>query len=342
MEAASNSHGPEVAPAATAAGLAAVAPAAFAAFYPFIIKSFRGVVAGEAGSDLRLVTLAVLLTAAFAVPAAGFLFSFRAARLTAFGILARRIAFFTLTAPPLFVFSGILFGVLGIAPWRDWAWFGAWTLLWLWAGTRSTLSPLEHLAPLPRWAGKLRVAHGVAAAAILLFVAFHLTNHLFALGGEQAHTALMRSGRKIYQAPFIEPVLVALLLFQAASGLRLVWIWSARPADRFRVFQMASGFYMAAFVLVHMNSVLLYARLSKIETGWNFMTGQPAGLIRGSVHLVPHYTLGVFFVLAHIMSGARHVALAHGASRVLADRLWGAGLLAAAGVAAAIMIGITR
>lgn len=341
MEAVSDSHGPAVAPAA-AAGLAAVAPAAFAAFYPFIIKGFRSVATGEAGSDLRLAMLAVLLTTAFAVPAAGFLFSLRAAKLTAFGIRTRRIAFFTLTAPPLFVFSGILFGVLGIAPWRDWVWFGAWTLLWVWAGTRSALGPLESLAPLPRWTAKLRVAHGVAATLILVFVAFHLTNHLFALGGAETHTALMRAGRRVYQSPFIEPVLVALLLFQAASGLRLFWIWSARPADRFRVFQMASGFYMAAFVLVHMNTVLIYARSRGLETGWNFMTGQPAGLIRGSVHLVPHYTLGVFFVLAHLASGARQVALTHGASRVLADRLWGVGLLAAGGVAAAIMIGITR
>lgn len=344
MDAISDSRSGERVASARLAGLAVVAPAAAAAFYPFVIKGFRTVVSWEDDgyATVRLIALAVLLTAAFAVPATGFLFSFRAARLTAFDIRARRIAFFAVTAPPLFVFSGILFGVLGIAPWRDWVWFAAWAAVWLWAGARTTAGPPENLAAPPRWTAKLRVLHGLSAAVILLFVAFHLTNHVFALDGAATHTGIMEMGRKIYRAPVIEPLLIALLLFQVASGLRLAWIWSARPADRFRVFQIVTGFYIAVFILVHMNSVLVYARgYRKIETGWDFMTGQPLGLIHGSIHLVPHYALGVFFVLAHLVSGARQVALAHGVSHTAASRLWGAGVLAAGAVSAAAIAGIT-
>ncbi len=71
------------------------------------------------------------------------------------------------------------------------------------------------------------------------------------------------------------------------------------------------------------------------------MTGLPAGLIHGSIYLVPHYALGVFFVLSHLASGLRHVAITHGLSRTTADRLWGAGLAGGALAAAAIICGIT-
>lgn len=342
MDAVGDFHGPETAPAARLARLSAVAPAAAAALYPIAIHGFRTLAAWDGDASLRLVGMATFLAAAFAVPAVSFFFSLRAARLTTAGIRARRIAFLAVTAPSLFVFSGVLFGVLGIAPWRDWVWFGAWTLLWIWAGILAPADAAVSPVPAPRWMGKLRVIHGVSAAAILLFVVFHLTNHLFALAGQETHTAIMAAGRKVYRAPVVEPVLIALVLFQAVSGLRLAWTWSTRPADRFRVFQMVSGFYVAVFVLVHMNSVLLYARLSEIETGWNFMTGQPAGLIHGAIYLVPHYALGVFFVLSHLASGARQVAVAHSLGGAATDRVWGASVATAAALSAAIITGIAH
>ena len=59
-----------------------------------------------------------------------------------------------------------------------------------------------------------------------------------------------------------------------------------------------------------------------------------------SIRLVPHYALGVFFVLAHLCSGLRIVLIAHGVSATSANRIWTAGLAASALVSVAIMSGL--
>jgi hypothetical protein len=90
----------------------------------------------------------------------------------------------------------------------------------------------------------------------------------------------------------------------------------------FRAFQLASGMYLAFYVVGHMDSVFILARTYLgIDTDWAFATGAPQGLIRDpwNVRLVPHYWLGVFFVLSHLSSGLRVVVLAHGWRKSVAD-----------------------
>jgi hypothetical protein len=69
---------------------------------------------------------------------------------------------------------------------------------------------------------------------------------------------------------------VTLFLFQIGTGLYLVWRHTALPSDRFRTFQIASGVYLAFYVLGHMDSVFIFARTYLgIDTGWDFATGAP-------------------------------------------------------------------
>jgi hypothetical protein len=92
-----------------------------------------------------------------------------------------------------------------------------------------------------------------------------------------------------------------------------------------------------------MNSVFVSARaVHKIETGWDYASGAPAGLIHDAwnIRLLPHYALGVFFVLGHLASGLRVVLIAHGVSVTAANRAWAAGLAAGALISAAIVCGL--
>jgi hypothetical protein len=92
-----------------------------------------------------------------------------------------------------------------------------------------------------------------------------------------------------------------------------------------------------------MNSVFIYARtVAGIPTDWNFATGAPTGLLLDAwnVRLIPHYLLAVFFVVTHLVLGARIIALAHHMSLKTADRLASLGTAGAAIFAAAIMIGM--
>src|SRR5260370_888540 len=132
----------------------------------------------------------------------------------------------------------------------------------------------------------------------------------------RAHTIALLAGA----AP---PVLVALLLFQVGSGVYLATHSDVRPMDRFRTFQIASGIFLAAYVLGHMNSVFVFARLYLgIDSDWAFAIGAPSGLIKDAwnIRLVPHYGLAVFFVLSHLAAGGRSVLLAHGVGRGFSGR----------------------
>jgi hypothetical protein len=57
-----------------------------------------------------------------------------------------------------------------------------------------------------------------------------------------------------------------------------------------------------------------------------------------NVRLIPHYWLGVFFVLAHLSAGLRVVLLAHGWRKVIADRIMISGSLVGGLVATLIML----
>ena len=320
----------------------ALAPAMAAMAYPFVLQAFHLVVSppGAALSAVRFAAAAALLVLAFALPLSGLAFAYRLTRTpepSQSNLRARRLAYASIAAPPLFVFIGVAPGLLGLHIPEAALWIGLWVLAGLYGGSgRGALAQSQTRLPSGAW----RVAHGAAAAMIVCFVLFHLTNHLFGLAGPGVHAAIMKAGRTVYRAAPVEPVLVLMLLFQVASGLRLAWRWSGLGNDVFRIFQIGSGAYLAAFILTHMNSAFISARaVHKIETNWSWASGAPAGLIHDAwnIRLLPHYALGVFFVVGHLSSGLRVVLLAHGVRRAVADRIWAAGLAAGAAISAAIV-----
>jgi hypothetical protein len=301
-------------------------PAAASVLYPGALWGFH-----QAAIAGRWVPAAVLLAAAFALPLACLGLASR----PSLGSATRRMAFAAVAAPPLYVLVGVVSGLLH-SPVPDWAlWIVAWFALGLPASLAGSGAPSQNQP----WSGRLRVVHGVAGALILLFVAFHLSNHLLGLGGAELHGRVMRLGRAVYRSRWIEPLLVALMLFQVGVGVRLAWRWSAGDFGPARALQVGSGVYLAAFILTHMNSALVSARtVHGLQTDWAWATGAPTGLLLDAwnIRLLPHYALGVFFVVAHLFCGLRVVLLGHGVAAAAARRVWFAGLVLAAGLSAAI------
>ena len=302
-------------------------PVAAALAYPWTLAGFHQAIASKGQIAAPLVWLA----ASLALPLWGLVFARRATRPN-----VRRLSFLSLAAPPLFVLVGVVSGLVH-SPVRD---LWPWSLAWLGAGGGFALAgravPLKPAFARPR---RLRVAHGVAAALILLFVAFHLANHLAGLVGPEAHARVMAIGRSIYRSTLVEPVLVLLLLFQVVSGIRMAWRWSARQLGWFNVLQVGSGVYLAAFVLTHLNSAFVSARwIHGIQTDWGWATGAPEGLLMDSwnIRLLPHYALGVFFVIAHLFCGLCTVLSAHGATRRTTNLIFTLGMLCAGGISSLI------
>jgi hypothetical protein len=251
---------------------------------------------------------------------------------------ARRLALATVATPALYTMLGVMQALAGSRVPDE----AAWAVLWSAAILLLMLVPVRRAAVVPVVpSGGLRVAHGVSALILVVYVGFHLTNHLLAWEGEAAHAAFMTAGRRVYRSSIGEPILVAAMLFQVVSGLVLTWRWSAVRSEFFRTFQISSGFYLAVYIAGHMNSVFVYARAYLgIPTGWDFATGAPNGLIHDawSVRLIPHYALAVFFVIAHLGSAVRVVLIAHGVRRHVADRVWMTGAAIGIVLAAAILM----
>ena len=313
-------------------------PALAALCYPFLLDVFHVVVGvpGTRSSASTVIAAAVMLAAVLAVPALGLVFATR----PQVGTSARRLAYACVAAPTIYVFLGVVQSMAGSILPDELVWCVLWSgaALWVWYGHNAPVDACPAPA-VARW----RVVHGITGAIVLLYVGFHILNHLFGLIGPDAHAAVMGLGRKVYRAPLIEPLLVALMLFQVGSGLYLAWRWSVSALDFQKTFQIASGIYLSVFILGHMNSVFLYARTYLgIATGWAFATGAPTGLIHDAwnIRLLPHYLLGVFFVLAHLSSGLRVVLIAHGANRTVADRVWIVCAAVSAAIAIAIIVGM--
>jgi hypothetical protein len=319
-----------------------VLPAVTAMVYPFLLLAFHLVVSTPDVAPLgfRLAGAAVLLVLAFAMPLSGLAFAYWLSltpQPSQSDLRARRLAYASIAAPPFFVFVGVAKGLVGLRIPDVALWIGLWTLagIYGWSGRVASMRKQTTQPP-----GIWRIGHGVSAALIACFVLFHLTNHLFGLAGPDINATIMKAGRTVYRAALIEPLLVILFLFQVVSGVRLAWRWSDLRSDAYRIFQIGSGAYLAAYILTHMNSALIYARaVHNIETDWSWASGAPVGLIHSAwnIRLLPHYALGAFFIVGHLSSGLRLVMLAHGVRTAAANRAWAAGLAAGAVTSAAIV-----
>jgi hypothetical protein len=327
-----------------------LAPSLAAPLYPFALEGFNAsvtrIVEGGAGAlGLSWLGAAMCLALAFAVPLIAMLAAMSLSgidRPTAAQLRAKRMALLAVAAPTLFTFLGVVLYMLHDPVPDTWLWVACWAIalaLLLRSDSDAPARVAVRLVPVP-----LRVAHGVSALAlVMIFLALHIANHLMFPAGAETYDAVMKVFRHVYRTEILQPLVVALFLFQIGTGLFFAWRLTAAPTDRFRTFQIASGVYLAFYVLGHMDSVFIFARTYLgIDTGWGFATGAPTGLVKDpwNIRLVPHYWLGVFFVLAHLTAGARAVIMAHGVSKAFADRFMVGGAVVAGIVATVIMLGM--
>jgi hypothetical protein len=332
------------------ARLAPLMPPIAALLYPFFLEAFHAsiapVIGGTNAEPILLSAIAVLfLLLAFAAPIGALLVAMALGEIvtpTAAQRRARAIALLAVAAPPLFVFLGVELDMLHARVPDIWLWIAFWCVMIALVAFRGS----DAAAPKPIGVApaRVRAAHGISALGIVaIFLLLHLANHLTFILGPDTYRAVMKGVRHVYRQEVLQPLLVALFLFQVGSGLYLATRAVAQPMDRFRTFQIASGIFLVVYVLGHMNSVFVYARLYLgIDSDWAFATGAPAGLVRDAwnIRLVPHYGLGVFFVLSHLAAGVRAVLLAHGVTPRFADRFLIGSASAAAAIAFVIMIGM--
>jgi succinate dehydrogenase/fumarate reductase cytochrome b subunit len=302
----------------------------------------------------------VFLAIALAVPAVGLVAAYRlgstgaggppAGSPTGASALARWIAHLAVAAPPLFALLGgwldfqraVPVGSLGV-------WLPLWSALTVaaaLAGGRQGASPVpppagdgERIRPRRRW---LVAAHASSAAAITLFAAAHIANHLGGLFGGAAHTAMMNALRAGYRHPLVEPALLAAVGFQVASGACLVQRKLRLASGWYEALQTATGVYLMLFLISHVSAVLRARLLRHHDTDWSWLAGGELLSDPWSARLVPYYFLAVIALAVHGGCGLRVVMLGHGVSPSRCGAL--VTLLAAAAAlgSALILLGLFR
>jgi len=274
----------------------------------------------------------------YGVPAVGLAVASRLALRqspTSAELLVRRIAHLTVASPALFVLLGVVLYLLHIRNGESVLWSIGWLALLVAAAStlrRHTAEPSIASEPSSL---SLRIAHGTSALLVVGgFLAWHLLNHASAALSPEFNQVMMIALRKWYRSETVQPVLVTLMLFQVGSGMILLWRATAIPGDLIRTLQTSTGAFLTAFIVSHLNAVFILGRLvTRADTTFLWASGAPVGLMSDAwnVRLVPHYSLGVWFVILHMGIGLRGVLLAHGTSATTANRVaWVVGILGAA------------
>jgi len=149
----------------------------------------------------------------------------------------------------------------------------------------------------------LNTVHRLLAVPILIFVIFHLFNHIVSIAGIDSHLKYMNAFRLIYRNPIVEIILFLSLFCQMGIGLYFV----------FRSRNKRAGFFQRA-------RAVLNGRFNLgLDTNFYFAS---AGMHIGQLKLffIPYYFLGVFAVFTHIACFINR-RMSRNSSIVLANRI---------------------
>lgn len=151
--------------------------------------------------------------------------------------------------------------------------------------------------------------HYFSGLAIALFAGLHLLNHLVAIAGAESHLALMDMLRLGYRHRLGEPLLLAAVGIQVASGITLFFRTRKTAMSFWDQLQRWSGLYLALFLGVHLSAVLSGRFVLHLDT--NFYFGV-AGLNTFPFNLffVPYYGLAILALFSHI-AAIHHKKMTH-------------------------------
>ena len=146
---------------------------------------------------------------------------------------------------------------------------------------------------------KLRPWHALSALVVGAFLLTHMANHLAGLAGQERHMAFMQSARVVYRNPIIEPVLLALLVWQIGSGAAMVARSWADRSGFVAWLQALSGLYLAMFLLSHVGAVLSGRRILHLDTDFRYAA---AGIFvpPWQWFFIPYYFMAVATFFAHV------------------------------------------
>ncbi|MBC9929431.1 hypothetical protein [Chitinophaga qingshengii] len=141
-----------------------------------------------------------------------------------------------------------------------------------------------------------KTIHYWSGITLSVFIGFHLFNQLTSLIGADAHIKVMQAFRTVYRHPAVETILLIAVLFQAVTGLKMVF--TRKRSSTVEKIQVYSGLYLSFFLFFHVGAVL-YGRWLGMNTHFYFAA---AGLnmYPAMFFFIPYYLLAVAGVTLHV------------------------------------------
>ena len=146
--------------------------------------------------------------------------------------------------------------------------------------------------------------HRLTGLLVSVFIVAHLFNHSMAWFGIQTHQHIMERFRTVYRQPVVEIILIGAFLFQAYSGLSLLFALRKKPALTLtEQLQFYSGGVLGYFIIQHIAAVIGQRLYYQFDTNFYF-----------AARVVLEYPINLYFVpyyFAGIIAFGIHVGAAH-------------------------------
>ncbi|HEY1302503.1 MAG TPA: hypothetical protein VGF24_03080 [Vicinamibacterales bacterium] len=184
-----------------------------------------------------------------------------------------------------------------------WAWYGALAIAALvamvrWPDTSYSKEQLSHV-------------HRLTAVLLTVFVLAHVINQALAFVSLSSYTAMRSVMRVASQQPATYALLVGAVVIQITTGAA-VSMRNVRSGSFARNLQTVSGWFLAAFLLMHVLSPVLFSPLTGVSTTAAASASQFNLLATPrSAAQLPFLLLGVAAFLFHVGVYARLAALAY-------------------------------
>ncbi|MEM1220528.1 MAG: hypothetical protein AAGH79_16525 [Bacteroidota bacterium] len=173
----------------------------------------------------------------------------------------------------------------------------------------------------------MKALHRLTGILVSVFVVMHLTNHVMAWWGIETHLATMKQLRRFYRHPLVEIPLVAAFLFQAYSGIRLLWTLRGVPQkSTYQWIQCYSGILLGAFILIHLSATFFFRWVFALDTNFYFAS-RVVLQSPDRFFFIPYYLAGILSFGVHVASVHRQKMSELGATTLVNAQFYGISLL---------------
>ncbi|MEL7129760.1 MAG: hypothetical protein AAGK23_09450 [Pseudomonadota bacterium] len=148
----------------------------------------------------------------------------------------------------------------------------------------------------------LHILHRILACGLGLFIVVHILVHMTAIFGVETHGEVLSFVQPAYRNMFVEPLLVLAILLQVGIGAKLVMVrWKSEEKSGWGWVQIASGIYLAYFLIMHTSAALFTRHLLRLDTDFHWAAA-PLMIAPMTYVFVPYYGLGIVAIFAHLAS----------------------------------------